>query len=877
MTLSSGMRLGPYEVAALIGAGGMGQVYEARDTRLGRDVAIKLLHVDSAATPEARQRLEREARAVAALQHPNICTLFDVGETPDGHAYLVMERLHGETVRERLVRGTVPADEVIDVAVSLADALETAHAAGIVHRDLKPANIMLTPRGPKILDFGVAKTPVAVPDAVTASGLATEPGIRIGTVAYMSPEQLRGEAVDARSDVFSFGLVLYEMITGRRAFSGDGAATVPAPLEAVVRKALEPDRALRYQHAAELRSDLLRIKRDRASTVAIAAPRPRRVPPLAIVALAGGAVIAALVVSIVMRPAPVAPLLPARFAILSPAAQPLNISGLDRNLALSPDGHRLVYRAAGSLLFGSPLLVRALDDLDARPIPGISGAFGPFFSPDGRWIGFFERGELKKVSLAGGPPITLCRISGRSLGASWGDDNTIVYATTDRTTGLWRVSADGGATTALTSMDAAERGGDHWFPSVLPGGRGVLFTITAERHGDSAQVAVLDLTTAQRKILIRGGTDAQYLDSGHLVYAAGGALRAVQFDLARLEVLGEPVPVVDSVMTTANGAANYAVSQRGTLVYVPGGAYAVTTSPRSLVWVDREGREEPIRAPARPYGVPRVSPDGTRVAVELLDQENDIWIWDFARQTLMRLTTDAGFDVMPLWTPDSRRIIFASTRAGVPNLYTQPADGTDPVDRLGTNANSQMATSITSDGTKVIGFEESRVILHRLPGSPSGQPAAPSQTLFSGFIPEFSPDGRYIAYQSNESGTNEVYVRPFPQVDSGRWQVSTGGGTRPAWGRNGRELFYLDASQKLTGVAVQTTGPTFIAGIPVKVLDTKYANPFPARWYDVSPNGERFLMIKDTPAAEHATPISMIVVEHWYEELETLVHRTSVQ
>jgi serine/threonine-protein kinase len=636
-------------------------------------------------------------------------------------------------------------------------------------------------------------------------------------------------------------------------------------------RCLEKDSRRRLDSAADARLEI-----DDAlapATQADAPVRPSRVGATALLAIAAAGTLGALIAGFVTwrvmqhpREATGWPL--ARFAIVPSVAQPLNVSGLDRNLALSPDGLRLVYRAGGSLIGGSPLLVRAIDDVDAQPVPGVSDAFGPFFSRDSRWIGFFERGELKKVSIAGGPPITLCRISGRSLGASWGDDNMIVYATTDRTTGLWRVSADGGAATALTNVDAAEPGRDHWFPSVLPRNRGVLFTIAAERKGDSAQVAVLDLTTAQRKILIRGGSDAQYLDSGHLVYAAGGALHAVEFDLARLEVRGEPVRVVDSVVMTSNGAANYAVSQRGTLAYVPGGAYAVTTSPRSLVWVDRQGHEQPINAPPRPYGVPRVSPDGARLAVELEDQENDIWIWDFARETLTPLTADPGFDVMPLWTPDSRRIIFASTRAGVPNVYTQPADGTGPVERLATSANTQMPTSITSDGMNVIGSEGSRVMLLRLPGSLSGQPAATSQTFFGGFIPEFSPDGRYIAYQSNESGTNEIYVRPFPQVDTGRWQVSTAGGTRPAWARNGRELFYLDAAQKLTAVVVQTT-PMFIAAKPAKILDTKYANPFPARWYDVSTNGERFLMIKDSPAAEHQTPISMIVVEHWFEQLKT--------
>jgi len=343
----------------------------------------------------------------------------------------------------------------------------------------------------------------------------------------------------------------------------------------------------------------------------------------------------------------------------------------------------------------------------------------------------------------------------------------------------------------------------------------------------------------------------------------------VRFDLATLAVLSDPVSVVEGVMMTANGAANYAISQTGTLVYVPAGASAVTTSPRSLVWVDRNGREEPIKAPPRPYGVPRLSPDGARVAVELLDQENDIWIWDFDREALTRLTFDAGFDVMPLWTPDSRRVIFASTRAGAPNLYAQAADGAGPVDRLATSERSQMATSSTPDGTNLIGTEDGRVIV--LPLATGGSPGAVARPLFNGGFPEVSPNGRYVAYQSAESGQNEVYVRPLVEVDAGRWQVSSGGGTRPVWASSSRELFYLDESQRLTAVPVEMSGSTFTAGKPVRVLDTSFANPFPARWYDVSQDGQRFLMVKDNAAGTPNAPPSMVVVEHWLGELKARV------
>jgi serine/threonine-protein kinase len=562
------------------------------------------------------------------------------------------------------------------------------------------------------------------------------------------------------------------------------------------------------------------------------------------------------------------------------------VSSLDRDLAMSPDGRRLVYRAGGSNTAGSPLMVRAIDQLDAQPVADVSQAYAPFFSPDSRWIGFFENTELKKVSIAGGPVITLCQFGGRPLGASWGDDNTITFATNTSRSGLWRVSADGGEPTLVTAPVLAQHEATYAFPSALPLGGGVLFTIATAGQTDSS-VAVLDLKTGRRKTLIRRGGDAQYVETGHLIFAAAGALRAVPFDPVRLEVLGDPVTLVEHVMMKPTGAANYAVSRAGTLVYI-GAGLSEQTKPRALLWVDRKGHEEPTGAPLRAYGTPRLSPDGTRVAAEIYDQTTDVWIWDFGRKTLRRLTFDSGGNGMSVWTSDSRQIIFESSRSGMPSVYRQAADGTGTVDRLSTSATPQWPTSITSDGTWLVGFDllpraVSNIIFFPLARSvvpPSDPVHAPNQpptepfaeTRFKGAVAHFSPNGRYLAYQSDESGRNEVYVRPFPRVNNGRWQVSTAGGTRPVWAQSGRELFYLDASNTLTAVPVRTSEPTIGIGSPAKVFDNKYAEPNPSRHFDVSPDGQRFLMLKDSPPGDQsATPARIVVVEHWFEELKQRV------
>ena len=658
--------------------------------------------------------------------------------------------------------------------------------------------------------------------------LATAANVILGTAAYMSPEQARGRPVDRRADIWAFGVVVFEMLAGQRPFTGETnsdtlasvlktdpnwralPADTPLPVRRLLRRCLEKDRRLRLDSAAAARLEIDdAIAPPAAETLPRTVPRSARVTAVAIAALAGGAVIAlaAWASWTLLRPSLRAPGLPSRFAIVPPPEPALNVSGPNRDLAFSPDGRRFVYHVGGTETNGSPLMIRAIDQLEAQPVADVRAAYAPFFSPDSRWIGFFEERVLKKVSIAGGPVISLCQVSGVPLGATWGDDNTIAFATNSPSTGLWRVSADGGEPAVLTTPDPAQHERNHAFPSMLPGGRGVLFTIAIVTAGqaDSSQVAVLDLKTGRQKILIRGGGDAQYVETGHLIFALAGTLRAVRFDPVQLEVLSDPVTVVEHVLMKPTGAANYALSRSGTLIYMPADVGG-QTALRSLVWVDRNGREERIKAPLRAYGPPRISPDGTRLAIGILDQGNtEIWIWDLGKETLRPLTFASGMNGLPVWTPDGRRIVFMSDRTGMLNLYSQAVDGTGTADRLTTSTNPQWPTSIAPDGSRVFGFDTQPkrtggVIQVPLTGSApdlSPTPAGPvAQNLFTGSFAEISPNGRYLAYQSAESGRPRSTCdrsaggpRPLADLDRRR--------TRAAWARSGRELFYLDESQTL--------------------------------------------------------------------------------
>jgi Tol biopolymer transport system component len=916
LALTPGTRLGVYEVTAQIGEGGMGQVYRARDTKLNRDVALKILPEAFARDPDRLTRFTREAQTLASLNHPNIAHIHGLEES-GGVRALVMELVEGEDLSQRIARGAIPLDDALPIAKQIADALEAAHEQGIIHRDLKPANVRVRSDGTvKVLDFGLAKAKepvissspsVSMSPTITTPAM-TQAGMILGTAASMSPEQARGKSVDKRADIWAFGAVLFEILTGKRAFPGEDItdtivsivskepdwSALPTPTPAGVRRllgrCLKKDARTRVRDIGEARQqieDLLSGAPEEIATAASVsklrlrtATRGRTVAAACVTLLVGATALG----TWALTRTPLAKLQPMRFVIVPPASQPLRIQGADRDLVISPDGTHFVYVSGDERL-----MVRTIDQLEAVPLNGITRARSPFFSPDGRWVGVFTggaAGELMKVSIAGGPPLSLCRYQGAPRGASWGPDDTIVFATNDSNTGLFRVSAAGGEATVLTTPDAAHGEADHIFPSVLPGGRAVLFTIRASGDPPILQVAVLDLMTGEHRILIRAGSQAEYVDTGHLVYANAGTLRAVRFDAGTHTVGSDPVLVVEQALTQVNGAAEFSVSRQGTLVYVAGSSTAAP--PRSLVWVNRQGQETPIAAPPRAYMSARLSPDGTRVALGLDGQEG-IWIWDLARKTLTRLTDSPAFYSDPIWMPDGRRIIFASSPGGIANLFWRAADNTGIVERLTTSPNSQGPTAIVPDGTRVIVREivpttgsDLRVL--RLEG-PSGRPGEPAasrlsaaprqtepllQTTFNEANGEISPDGRWLAYESDDSGPFQIAVRPFPKVDDGHWMISSGGGARPAWARSGRELIYLDGTNAVTAVSIHTA-PNFGTGAPTKLFDGHYySGPF-GRSYDVSPDGQRFLMIKDSASDQKSNPPSIVVVVNWAEELKAKV------
>ena len=880
-----------YHLQALLGAGGMGEVYRAHDSRLGRDVAIKILPQAFTADPDRLARFEREARVLASLNHPNIAAIYGVEDEPaeaGPHVHaLILELVEGETLADRLRRGPVPVGEALTLARQIADALDAAHEKGIVHRDLKPANIKVTPEGVvKVLDFGLAKAPAgdnSSPDlthspTITVAG--TREGVILGTAAYMSPEQARGKPVDARSDVWAFGCVLYEMLTGRAAFGGhtvsdtiakiierepDWAALPPAVSPGVARlltRCLDKDLRRRLQHIGEARIEIEDVLSGATRTppggavVDLPRPRIRLVRSIAVVT----SLVALIAVGGLMwtlRTVRQVPTAPARLVRLTMATSGTAAVTGNRPLTMTPDGSRVVYIGNNE----TQVFVRPLDGLDATAIAtGAAPLNSVFISPDGQWVGFVEGTTLKKVAITGGPATTIAQ---RAATPTWASDDAIILASTDAAIGLQRVSAADGAATVLTRPDPSRGEVDHALPEMLPGGRAVLFTILATTGGlEAAQVAVLDLVTGESRVLVRGGSHGHYVPSGHLVYVAGGTLRAVPFDVVRLETHGAPVTVLPRLVTTAGGAGFFAVATDGTLTYMDAPS-PTAGADRTLVWVDRQGREEPLAAPPRAYIQPRVSPDGTRVAVVVQGEGSDIWLWDLARQTLSRRTFDPAADFFPVWTPDGRRLVYNSARGSGPTLFWQPADGTGAAEALGNGFPSGM----TPDGTRVllsIGGRDQLVLA--VDGARSVQPLV--QTPFNERNGVVSPDGGWLAYESDSSGRFEIYVRPFPNVSAGQWLVSTAGGARARWASSGEELFYEGPGGAIMAVRVDPGGGTWSAGSPTKVIEGPYLTlGGSVRNYDVSPDGRRFLMVKPSPAFAP----QIIVVQNWSQELTRLV------
>ena len=878
----------------------MGEVYRAHDKKLARDVAIKILPESFSQDRERVARFHREAQLLAALKHPHIAAVHGLEES-SGSQCLVMELVDGETLAQRLVQGAVPVAEALAIARQLADGLYAAHEKGIIHRDLKPSNIAFTAEGQvKILDFGLAKledatsgTQADLSHSPTLSANVTHRGVILGTAAYMSPEQSKGRPVDKRTDVWAFGCVLYEILTGKRTFDGDDVsdtlATIlksepdwsalpsdlPQPIRSLLRRCLEKDRNKRMADISTA-AFVIDEQADFTNPAKTAAPvgqssRLRIGVPVA--AALGAAALTAAIAMLWTRPGP--PFV-SRLMITPPARAAVRLSGIQRDLAIAPDGRSIVYSGGD----GSQLFVRPLDQLDPIPLTGLGNPISPFFSPDSQWVGFFDTNlSLKKVAVTGGPPLSIANITDGSyaMGATWGADATIVFATANSVTGLLKASANGGAVTVLTQPNRNTGEADHVWPEFLPGGRSVLFTITSTSGQiENAQIAVIDLQTATQKVLVRGGSHGRYLKSGHLVYGRSGTIMAVAFDLERLSVVGVPVPVLSPVVTSSGGSANFDISSDGTLAYVTGDIQAAV---RSLVWVDRQGKEEPLNVPLRTYLYPRISPNGSRIALDIRDQDNDIWMWDVARKTLTRFTSELAVDRFPVWTPDGRRLIFNSDRDGTINMYWQLADGTAPAERLTQSTDSQFPTAVSPDGTRLIfaqsgnrGTAPRELMMLTLNGERLALPLV--QTPTADQNGQISPDGRWLAYDADESGRFEIYVRPFPDVKSERWQVSNAGGIGPLWSRNGQELFYWSPTGAMMAVPIGI-GPKWSAGEPVKLFEgAQYmrGNTQAAPTFDVLPDG-RFILIKPTVGSASSTPNTMIIVQNWFVELQRLARR----
>ena len=899
MALIPGTTLGSYSVTAKIGEGGMGEVWQARDTKLDRDVALKVLPEAFTSDPDRLARFEREAKVLASLNHPNIGSIYGLEEA-DGVRALVLELVEGPTLADRIAQGAMPIEDAVPIASQIAEALEAAHEAGVIHRDLKPANIKVREDGTvKVLDFGLAKALDPNPEgdpsqSPTLTAAATQMGVILGTAAYMSPEQAAGQTSDKRGDAWSFGVVLYEMLTGQRLFTGETvshvlakvldreldlsalATSTPPPIRRLLRRCLERKPKRRLSDLGEALSHLEEVRApvDEPSAVPSVPPVVQPAGWRQTLPWAGGialAVATGLTVWGLMRPE--SPRL-VRFAVAGDEAPGLHIAVASPDIAISPNGEHIAYLTGIAGTGGSQLHIRPLDQLTSETLVAEGELNSPFFSPDGESVGFYDNlggPVLKRVSVLGGPTSTICDLPGDLRGATWGADGTIVFASFDTSSGLWRVAAVGGEPEQLTTPDPEQGEVDHIWPEILPGGEAVLFTIRASPIEDS-QIAVLSLDTGEQKIVLRGGSYPRYSPTGHLLYGVQGNLWAVAFDLNRLETVGDPVPVQEGVLTKGQGAANFSVSENGSLIYMPGlGAIRET---RTLVWVDREGREEELSAPPALYESPRISPDGRYVAVWVRDPENrDVMVYDLQRDTPTRLTLDPSSDQGPMWTPDGQRVLFTSDRDGQFNVFSKAADGTGQVERVTTSDNIQWPQSFSVDGqTLVVGDSPGgQFDIHVISLGGETQTEGLIQTGFTEFNSQISADGRWIAYQSNESGQYEVYVRPFPNVDDSRFRISRDGGHSPVWAPDGQELFFRrDGSLEMMVVDVEAE-PTFRAGNPAVLFEAPYLLTSVGfgrtRTWDLADDG-RFLMVKESVSSDGSGAGPQItVVLNWHQEL----------
>ena len=892
MPLAPGDRLGPYEVHSALGAGGMGEVYRARDTRLNRDVAIKVLPDAFVHDADRLARFKREAHVLASLNHPHIAAIYGLEESASGSA-LVLELVEGPTLADRIARGPIPIDEALPIARQIADALEAAHEHGVIHRDLKPANIKLTPDGNvKVLDFGLAKAmessavgrdfsraDASLSPTITSPAMATHAGIILGTAAYMSPEQARGKSVDKRSDIWAFGCVLYEMLTGKSAFIGDDVsltlskilqrepewtelpARTPPRIVEVLRRCLKKDARERLRDIGDARIDLDAV----LTAPAGVEHAPRRVVPLrTAAACVGAALVAGAAATLVTwrAGADVAgtPRV-ARFAIIPESEETRSAF---QDVLISADGSRIVYvvQAAGS----TELRLRTLEDVQSVAIQGTRGAAQPFFSPTGDQIGFDSVGDLqlKRIPIGGGAASLICTFGGQPAGASWGSDGNIIFAQVGGNPGLFRVPETGGTAQLLIKPDPSKNEREFRYPHILPGGASVLYTVIPAKGGhDAAHIAVHSLDTGERKVLIEAGADATYSPTGHIVYGRSGALFAVPFDVARLELAGSPVVIQDSVVTSGTGDAAYALSGDGTLVYLPGRS----DPPRRLVWVSRNGREvRPLTDTSLSYArYPRLSPDGRRLAITIGPSfAGDVWVYDLASERQpVKLTYDAH-QTFPIWSPDGRSVVYQSDALGPRNMFLVSGDAsTSSEQRLLDSDKWQTPLDWSPDGNVLLYHQtdtDTRGDLWILPLKDARRPVVWLQTRFNETDGRFSPNGRWIAYVSDQTGAGEVWVRGF-RDSTAPIRISSDGGREPVWSRDGRELYYQSGA-RLMAIRVVEADVDFRFDAPRVLVEGGFITSSAAtpRTYDAAPDG-RLVMIQPM-TAETARP-QFVLVQNW--------------
>jgi serine/threonine-protein kinase len=917
-----GQRVGTYTIVEKLGEGGMGVVYRATDSRLHRDVALKFIPEALAKDPQTMGRFEREAQVLASLNHPNIASIYGLEEN-GGQRALVMELAPGEELAARIQRGKVPLEEALRIALAIAEALEAAHDRAIIHRDLKPANIKLGDGDAsgggrvKILDFGLAKAlqgDVGVSSGIdltrspTLSVAATQAGMILGTASYMSPEQARALAADRRADIWSFGVILYEMLTGRRAFVGDTVAdtlakvlerepdftllppTTPPAIKNLLERCLVKSPRQRMQAIGEARlvieetlqnlARLMSADRSVASSVEaeVAPARSRaagkvgRMLPWA-VAAAALAVAALVALGGFGRAAKTDREVPPMQVEIAVGNTILDL-GLGSSVALTADGTRLVYVEGDDV--SRKLLVRHLDRLEPTVLNAGDGSgnapYHPFLSPNGEWVGFVTSGELRKIQITGGTAMKLCAVQ-RSRGATWLPDDTIVFATSPNS-GLSRVSAAGGEPKPLTELDEAKGEGTHRWPQGLPDGKHVLFTShNFQSTFETASLEIVNVETGERKTVYRGGSSGRYVPSGHLVFLNGNTMFAAPFDLRKLELGASPVPVLQNVsVSIGEGGAQFDFSNNGLLAYVGGSSQV---EPYPAVWVDARGGTSQLLPEAGVYGNPQLSPDGGRLALTVWRGDNwDVWVYDIERGVSTRLTFDKSLDSEQIWSPDGQWLIFSSDQNGPDSLYRKRADGSGEIERLTEAKSPQWAATWSNDGRYVMYIQQGEQFDLGYLDLETRETHTFLATQFSDAFPDFSPDGRWLAYASNENGAWAVYVRPFP-TGEGKWQVSDVGSAHPRWSGDGRTLFWR-TDDGIMAAEVDTTGGSFRSG-KVRQL---FTGPFQGGTgglsvagltfndYDVTADGERFVMFPDPQKAGRGDHAHVTLVTRWFDDLE---------